>query len=98
MRYVNTKTGAVIDSSFTISGGDWIAEKETLKQAEIEKEKVVEHEKEEKFVQQPLEENKADFEGITRPQIMQELDAFGIEYDKRANKQTLYDLMMSQGK
>lgn len=50
MRYVNTKTGAVIDSSFTISGGDWIAEKESLKQAEIEKEKVIEHEKEEKFV------------------------------------------------
>ena len=38
------------------------------------------------------------YDSITVPQIKQELDAFGIEYDKRSNKQVLYDLMMAQGK
>lgn len=27
MRYRNTKTGAIIDSSCVISGGDWVEEK-----------------------------------------------------------------------
>jgi len=34
---------------------------------------------------------------ITKAQIMQELDAFGIKYNPQAKKQKLYDLMMSQG-
>lgn len=38
------------------------------------------------------------YDEVTKAQIMQELDAFGVEYDKRANKQVLYDLMMEQGK
>ncbi len=92
-RYFHKKTGAVIDTDCSPLG-DWIAEGEVVQQ----KDSIKEPETEEKIVEPTKEENTADFDGVTRSQIMQELDAFGIEYDKRANKQTLYDLMMSQGK
>lgn len=50
----------------------------------------------------PDEENQEDNQApelaeITVKQIKQELDAFGIEYDKNAKKKELYDLMI-QGK
>lgn len=99
MRYKNIKTGAIIDSSFNVSGGDWVPYSSELAKKSIEivatdeTNSVVDT----KQAEEP-EENLADFDGITRAQIMQELDAFGVEYDKRANKQTLYDLMMAQGK
>lgn len=99
-RYVNTKTGAVLDSSFKVSGGDWVEEKSQQSIMGKEKPAIVEPDNIEPN-EEPKEtssENMEDFDGITRAQIMQELDAFGVQYDKRANKQTLYDLMMSQGK
>lgn len=34
MRYVNTKTGAVLDTVSVVSGGDWVAEPEKEKQKE----------------------------------------------------------------
>ena len=34
MRYRNTKTGAIIDSSCVISGGDWVAEPKVIKKPE----------------------------------------------------------------
>lgn len=98
MRYFNTLTKATIDTDFKISGGDWVLENES-KEAVVdiqandadskkpEQEQVVE--------ESNVEEN---YDWITKDQIMQELDAFGIRYDKRANKQVLYDLMMEQGK
>lgn len=97
MKYKNTKTGVVIDTPCIVSGGNWIP---FLKNSVLESERQIVEKPVE--VQEPVkresEENKTDFDEITRSQIMQELDAFGVEYDKRANKQTLYDLMMSQGK
>ena len=47
-----------------------------------------------------VEESNVDgnYDRLTKDQIMQDLDAFGIRYAKRANKQVLYDLMMEQGK
>lgn len=104
MRYLNQKTGAVIDSSFVISGGDWVSEGETPQvQQEIEQKIAPPNVNEEQPKQEPIAAqvtakgaNDA-YDSITVPQIKQELDAFGIEYDKRANKQVLYDLMM-QGK
>ncbi|MQW23262.1 phage major capsid protein [Lactococcus sp. dk322] len=36
-----------------------------------------------------------DIDALTIEQIKQELDAFGVTYDANADKQTLYDLMMS---
>lgn len=98
MRYFNTLTKATIDTEFKISGGDWVLENESKEavvdiQANDADSKKAEQE-------QVVEESNVDgnYDGITKPQIMQELDAFGVEYDKRANKQVLYDLMMEQGK
>lgn len=111
MRYLNKRTGAVVDSSFVISGGDWVLEGETPQvQQEIEvpeqqanqqvtpPNNIEEPPKQEPVVQKTNAKGADDaFDSITIAQIKQELDAFGIEYDKRANKQVLYDLMMAQG-
>lgn len=98
MRYFNTLTKATIDTEFKISGGDWVLENESKEavvdiQANDADSKKTEQE-------QVVEESNVDgnYDGITKNQIMQELDAFGVEYDKRANKKVLYDLMMEQGK
>ncbi|MDQ7119787.1 hypothetical protein RCG39_04845 [Lactococcus petauri] len=98
MRYFNTLTKATIDTDFKISGGDWVLENESKEavvdiQANDADSKKTEQE-------QVVEESNVDGhdDGITKAQIMQELDAFGVKYDKRANKQVLYDLMMEQGK
>ena len=98
MRYFNTLTKATIDTDFKISGGDWVLENESKEavvdiQANDADSKKAEQE-------QVVEESNLDgnYDWITKDQIMQELDAFGIRYDKRANKQVLYDLMMEQGK
>ncbi len=106
MRYKNTKTGAVIDSSFVISGGDWSLEK--IEEKQVNNNQVIDPPKtgEEQppvAPQQSIEppNNDSDdeaFNSINLKSNKQELDAFGIEYDKRANKRTLYDLMMSHGK
>ena len=98
MRYFNTLTKSTIDTDFKISGGDWVLENESKEavvdiQANDADSKKAEQE-------QVVEESNVDgnYDGITKDQIMQELDAFGVEYDKRANKKVLYDLMMEQGK
>ena len=98
MRYFNTLTKATIDTEFKISGGDWVLENES-------KEAVVDIQANDADSKKPeqeqvVEESNVDgnYDGITKDQIMQELDAFGVRYDKRANKQVLYDLMMEQGK
>ncbi|ARE26080.1 hypothetical protein EFO40_04590 [Lactococcus cremoris] len=98
MRYFNTLTKATIDTEFKISGGDWVLENESKEavvdiQANDADSKKAEQE-------QVVEESNVDgnYDWITKDQIMQELDAFGVGYDKRANKQVLYDLMMEQGK
>lgn len=94
MEYKNTKTGAIINSPCVVCGGDWVplngAKKVIVKDTEPPENLENQEEKETK--------NDEAFDNITRPQIMQELDAFGVEYDKRANKQTLYELMMQHGK
>lgn len=103
MRYKNTKTGAVIDSSFVISGDDWARVEKTKEPTKQEIHQVIdeEHQQEqqEQVEQEAIESKTGDenFDSITVPQIKQELDAFGIEYNPRAKKQELYDLMMAQG-
>lgn len=93
MRYFNTSTKATIDTEFKISGGDWVLDGE-LKKVVVDT--VYDKQKE---VEQVSEGTTGDetYDGITKAQIMQELDAFGIEYDKKATKRVLYDLMLSQG-
>lgn len=87
MKYINTRTGAIIDSPCTISGGDWIVygEKPTAKKEVIET-------VEEKTI--PVAEKNTD--GPTKADIMKELDAMGIEYDKKAKKEDLLNLMKGE--
>ena len=93
MRYFNTLTKATIDTEFKISGGDWVLEDE------LEKVVVGTDDDTQKEVEQVSEETTGDekYDSVTKAQIMQELDAFGIEYDKKATKRVLYDLMTAQG-
>ena len=97
MRYFNTLTKATIDTEFKISGGDWVLEDE-LKKVVVDIVVDTDDDKQ-KEVEQVSEEATGDetYDGITKAQIMQELDAFGVEYDKKATKRVLYDLMLSQG-
>lgn len=84
MRYINTKTRGVLDTPCVIYGGDWVEYgKENVKKDEsLTKEESVE-----------VKNTKKD-ESLTKEQIMNELDALGIEYDKKAKKEDLYKLMM----
>ena len=97
-RYVNTKTGAVLDSSFKVSGGDWIEEKDSQEKAveEIPASAVIETQTEAPITE-PQQSQPADIDKVTKDQIMQELDGFGVEYNPRDKKEVLYNLMMSQG-
>ena len=97
MRYFNTLTKATIDTDFKISGGDWVLDGELKKVvADIVVDTVDDNQKE---VEQVSEETTGDekYDSVTKAQVMQELDAFGIEYDKKATKRVLYDLMTTQG-
>lgn len=89
MRYRNTKTGAVIDSPCTISGGDWVVYDEN----EVIQDKQDENKKDDNEENQEQEESDEVAE-LSKKEIMQELDALGIKYNPKANKQELYDLMM----
>lgn len=90
MRYINTKTRAIIDSPFAISGGDWVEYSPTILNSEEIPEKVeIDNDKnEEKIIETPTD--------ITKKEIMAELDALGIEYDSKAKKEDLYKLMMGE--
>lgn len=99
-RYVNKRTGAIIDTDCKMLG-DWVLSG-TLSPKESDEKLVQETPVKEQTVQEPEPPSNPTgasdaFESITKNQIMQELDAFGITYDKRATKQVLYDLMMAQG-
>ena len=93
MKYKNTKTGTVIDSPCTISGGDWVKYNNEAKEIIEEVEEVEKVEEAASNVEAEPEDEEG-FEGITVKEIKQELDAFGIEYNPRAKKQELYDLMI----
>ncbi|MDT2593656.1 hypothetical protein P7D29_01845 [Lactococcus petauri] len=108
MQYKNKKTGVVIDTPCIINGGDWVSHVEKTKKVveveEVQKEqedtKPVETEpvEQEVVVEEPEETTDNVPEEITKAQIMQELDAFGVKYNPRDKKQVLYDLMIAQGK
>ena len=95
MRYLNTLTKATFDTDFNFSGENWVLEDDAKKKA-LENDKVG---IEENQAEQVSEETTGDetYDSITKDQIMQELDAFGVEYDKKATKRVLYDLMTAQG-
>ena len=102
-KYRNTKTGATIRSSSRIRGKNWI---EVTDEVETEVEEKVKEEVKEVVEKKTIQEKEQiddidgeekqidDIDGVTKKEIMQELDAMGIEYNSRATKKELYNLMM----
>lgn len=84
MKYLNKRTGAILDSPSKIYGGEWIEydSKEAIK--ETSSEKNLEDKK-------SAEESSTD---LTKEEIINELEALGIDYDKKAKKEDLIKLMM----
>lgn len=84
MRYYNKRTGAIIDSPSIIYGGDWIEyDKDTMTISEenIEKE------------EPKVKENSSD---LTKAEIINELEALGINHDKNDKKEDLLKLLMGE--
>ena len=96
-KYKHIKTGAIIYSPFKIVGKNWVevTENEVTENEVVETvdEKTPEtlEENEQEIAQEEKDDN---IDGITKKEIMQELDAMGIKYNPRATKKELYDLMM----
>lgn len=82
-KYINTKTGVVLDSPCAISGGDWV-DADAIPDAPTVEEKT------------PVEETSTPdaAPGMTKEEIMNELDALGVKYDPKAKKDDLYKLMI----
>lgn len=81
-KYINTKTGVVLDSPCAISGDNWI-DADTIPDAPAEE-------------KAPPKETSAPDAApdMTKDEIMNELDALGIKYDPKAKKDELYKLMI----
>ncbi|OFI49529.1 hypothetical protein BG261_02820 [Floricoccus tropicus] len=97
MRYINKKTNVIIDAVSQMLG-DWVLVNDSVKSQiveTIESEEIppIETTNEDSDAVKS-ESNDDDFDGITVAQIKQELTAQGIEFNPRAKKQELYDLMM----
>ena len=95
-KYKHIKTGAIIYSPFRIVGKNWVevTENEVVETAE---QKIITKEAKKEAKETAQDEKEEEIEGIqgvTKKEIMQELDAMGIEYNPRATKKELYDLMM----
>lgn len=98
MLYKNTNTGAILDSPCVISGGNWVEYAQEV--PEVVKNNVSEVEKNDlaapKDSKVPEQEKPSgEIKDFTKDEIMQELDAFGIDYNPKSKKQELYDLMMA---
>lgn len=94
-KYYNTKTRAIIDSPLVISGENWIKyeDKDQVEETEtaIVEDETIEEADEEKESEKPIVDKK-----ITKAKIENELEALGVEYDKKASKDELYALLMEQ--
>jgi hypothetical protein len=100
MEYKNIKTGFVLNTPCKIAGANWV-EVNSKKENQVQVEKPQEQKAivEKKQVPGKLPFGKTgddEFDSITVTEIKQELDAQGIEYDPKAKKQELYDLMMGE--
>jgi len=96
-KYKHIKTGAIIYSPFKIVGKNWVevTENEVTENEVVETVDEKAPETVEENEQETAQEEKDDnIDGITKKEIMQELDAMGIKYNPRATKKELYDLIM----
>lgn len=85
MRYINKKTGAILDSPSKIYGGDWVDydQKDEVQEVGEKKSEV-------------KKEVKKESSELTKEEIINELEALGIDYDKKAKKEDLIKLMMGE--
>lgn len=97
MNYKNIKTGFLLNTTCKIAGDNWVeVNSRQENQVKPQGQKAV---VEEKAAPAKLPFGKTgddEFDSITVKEIKQELDAQGIEYDPKAKKQELYDLMMEE--
>lgn len=97
MKYRNKETGIVIDSPGPISGPMWEAYDQDAEGVKEPEEGTQEDKQEEpKEPEKKPVPTKAEGGEITRADIMRELDAFGIKYDKKATKKELLKVMESE--
>jgi len=97
MKYINKKTGAIIDSNSKLAGKWEVYEPSKYPVNEEKTEAVIEKpvkEELEKIVEKPSTINDGEFDNVTVADIKKELDAFGVEYNNKARKQELWDLML----
>lgn len=87
-KYINKKTGAIIEPPSPVNGGEWEVYSEEAEEIVEVVETIKEPEAEE-----TAEDAPAGLEDITKDDIMQELDAMGIEYNSKLKKADLYKLM-----
>ena len=92
LKYKNVKTGAIISSPCKIGGENWI---EYTNEVEITKNTETEQ-TETKETDGVKGKEESTINGITKKQIMQELDAMGIEYNPKDKKEELYNLMLGE--
>lgn len=90
MKYKNTKTGAIINSSCVINGGNWELYEKT------EPKKVEKVEGPVKEVEKTETNDNETIDGVTKKQITQELDAMGIKYNPNDKKEVLHKLMLGE--
>lgn len=87
MKYINTKSKVTLETDNTVSGGDWILIDDLKKEVKEETKEEV------KEVKEVKEEPELTLNDITIPEIKNELDALGVEYDNRAKKDELWKLL-----
>lgn len=93
-KYYNTKTRAIIDSPFLISGENWIDYED--KDADLVNEDKVTIEESKENVEDKDSSDKGTYNKFTKAEIENELEALGVEYDTKATKEDLYKLLMEQ--
>lgn len=92
MKYKNIETGIVIDVPIFITSPYWESLEE-IKTKKISKEETEIEEKIELKETKKEPETNDNLANITKRDIMQELDAFGIKYNPKSTKAELYELM-----
>lgn len=95
MMYRNKRTGAFIDTDSKLSGvwEEYIPSKEPEIIEEPKNNVELETRKTEEPKKQEVKGNDRSIDDVTVKDIKQELDAFGIKYNPKANKAELWKLM-----
>lgn len=92
-KYRNKKTGAIIDSSFALTGSNWEIYSPKKEESENELLKEKDEIKKENISKEIDSKKATDSNKLTKAELIQELKAFGIEYDESMTKSQLIELL-----